>query len=257
MFEFESVRITWRDILDIGLVAFVFYRVILLVKGTRAVSVIYGLLFILVVYFLSSELGFYTLNWLLANFLSSIFLVVIILFQQDIRRALADVGAGRLWRKPAAADKDLENIIGAALHLAQRRIGAIMVIEKSVGLGDYAEKGIHMDARISRDLLVSIFIPTTPLHDGAVLIKGNRIRAAACILPLAGGVTEHREFGTRHRAAMGITEETDAVAVVVSEERGEISIAVNGRVTRSLDAVRIKRVLTRALGLGGGSDRAR
>ncbi len=251
MLEFSniSVSFTWRDVLDIVLVAFIFYRLILLVRGTRAVSVIYGLLLVVVLYFFSEELGLYTLNWLLAHFLGSLFLVVIILFQADIRKALSEVGAGRLWRRPAVAEDVLDELVAAMSALAKSRIGALTVIEKNVPLGDVAERGVALDAKISKDLLMTIFYPNTSLHDGAIILSGGRVKAAGCILPLSVGLKHKTELGTRHRAAIGITEESDAVAVVVSEERGAISVAVRGRLTTALDEVRLKRVLRKVLEL--------
>jgi len=250
MLDLTSLRIGWRDVLDIGLVAFIFYRLILLVRGTRAVSVLLGLVLVLGVYFVSEEFGLYTLNWLLANFLSSIFLVIIILFQQDIRKALSEVGAGRLWKRKPLEEESLNQIVAAMAALAKSHIGALLVIEKHVPLGDVVERGVELGAKVSKDLLVTIFYPNTPLHDGAVVLRGSRIVAAGCILPLASGhgsAPGSSEFGTRHRAAMGITEESDAVAVVVSEERGVMSVAVRGRLTGKLDEVRLKRVLLKAL----------
>jgi len=246
MFEIGSLRISWRELLDIGLVAFIFYRVILLVRGTRAVSVIYGLVLLLVVYYLSGEFGLFTLNWLLANFLGSIFLVVIILFQRDVRKALSQVGAGGLWRRSKAGEDVVNQLASALLGMAEKRVGALVVIEKNVPLGDVVDRGVKLSARISRDLLLTIFFPDSPLHDGAVIISGDEILAAGCILPLAVGVERAQNLGTRHRAALGITEETDAVAVVVSEESGRISVAAGGEMTASLDEVRLKRVLKRA-----------
>lgn len=240
-----GVDISWRELLDIALVAFVFYRIILLVRGTRAVSVIWGLVFIIGVFFASGEFGLTTLHWLLQNFLGSFFLVVIILFQQDIRKALAQVGAGSLWRRNAIDDEDVNQIVAALVSMAEKRIGALVVIEKNVPLGDLTDRGATLDARISRDLLMSIFFPDNPLHDGAVIIRGGRILAASCILPLAAGLKGKAKYGTRHRAAAGVTEDTDALALVVSEERGEISAALAGRLTAALDEVRLKRVLKR------------
>lgn len=246
MLLFETLTIGWRDILDMALVAVLFYRVIVLVKDTRAVSAIYGLLLLVLVYFVSRELGLYTLGWLLENFLGSLFLVIIVLFQRDIRQALTDMGARSFRRRRSTEDEHLNEIIGAALYLAQRRIGALIVIERNVALGDMLERGVKLGARVSRELLITIFFPKTPLHDGAVIIRGRELAAAACILPLAA-VTERQDFGTRHRAALGITEESDAVAVVVSEERGTITVAVGGKLTTSLDATRLKRVLRNIL----------
>ncbi len=247
LWEFLANRLTWLDLLDIGLVAFIFYRLMLLVRGTRAVSVILGLLLILLMYIGSEEFGLFTLNWVLANFLSSLFLVIIILFQQDIRRGLTELGAGSLWkRRDDVNEEALNQLIIAMVQMAKRRIGALVVLERGVALGDLMERGVALGARVTKDLLMTIFYPNTPLHDGAVVIKGAQIKAAGCILPLAAGV-KGQHFGTRHRAAIGITEETDAVAVVVSEDRGAISVAIRGKLTTDLDEVRLKRVLMKVL----------
>jgi len=242
---FPGVDITWREILDIALVAFVFYRIILLVQGTRAVSVIWGMVFLIAVFFAAGEFGLTTLHWLLQNFLGSFFLVVIILFQQDIRKALSQVGAGSMWRRSTIRDEDVNEIAAALAAMAAKRIGGLVVIEKNVPLGDLPDRGVPLDAHISQDLIQSIFFPDNPLHDGAVIIRNGRILAASCILPLAAGHKGKAQFGTRHRAAMGVTEDTDALALVVSEERGEITAAVAGKLTASLDEVRVRRVLKR------------
>jgi uncharacterized protein (TIGR00159 family) len=243
----QSPALQWRYLLDIGLVAYVFYRLILLVRGTRAVSVIFGLLLVLLVYYLSGEFGLYTLHWLLANFLGSIFLVVIILFQQDIRKALAGMGTAGLWPKRHNSKPILDELVLAMMEMARRRVGALVVIERQQGLGEVVAKGVRLDAVFSRDLLLTLFRPETPLHDGAVIIRGQTILAAACILPLIAGVEHKSGWGTRHRAAMGITEESDAVAIIVSEERGSVSVAIGGRLTTTLDEVRLKRVLVSTL----------
>lgn len=252
MLDFTTLSIGWRDVLDIGLVAFILYRLFLLVQGTRAVSVLVGLLLLLSLYFGAEAFGLYTLHWLLANFLSSIFLVVIILFQQDIRKALSEVGAGRLWKRRPLEEESLNQIVAAMVSLAKSRIGALLVIEKNVPLGDVVERGVELGAKVSKDLLVTIFYPNTPLHDGAVILRGSRLVAAGCILPLSSGragplAKGSHEFGTRHRAALGISEESDAVVVVVSEERGSISVAIEGKLTGPLDEVRLKRMLSKAV----------
>jgi uncharacterized protein (TIGR00159 family) len=244
---FIPVSVTWREVLDIALVAFIFYRLILLVKGTRAVPVIYGLVLLIAVYYASGEFGLFTLHWLLANFLGSIFLVIIILFQRDIRNALSQVGAGSLWRRKKTGDEFADELIGAVMSMAQRKLGALIVIEKNVPLGDLTQRGVELSAKFSGDLLVSIFFPGTPLHDGAVVFKEGRIKAAGCILPLAKEIPGRTGYGTRHRAAVGVTEESDAVAIVVSEERGVVSVAVNGKLTASLDEVRLRRVLKKTM----------
>ncbi|UZP68664.1 diadenylate cyclase CdaA [Desulfovibrio mangrovi] len=247
MLQIGDISVGWRDIVDIGLVTLLFYRIILMVKGTRAVSAIYGLLLVLVVYFVSEEVGLYTLHWLLANFLGSIFLVIIVLFQRDIRRALTEMGARGFWRKKVVEDDLLNEVVGAVLSMAQRRVGALVVLERNVPLGDTVERGIPLDAKVTKELLISIFQTSTPLHDGAVVIRGGRLGAAGCILPLAVSPQDRPEYGTRHRAAMGITEESDAVAIVVSEERGAVTVSIGGKLTTALDATRLKRVLRNAL----------
>ncbi|SMP68032.1 diadenylate cyclase CdaA [Desulfonatronum lacustre] len=242
-----NIPISIRDMVDIGLVTFAFYRLILLVKGTRAVSVIYGLVLILVIFYLSDEFGLFTLNWLLANFLGSLFLVIIIFFQQDIRKALSELGAGSLWRRRKVSDQLVNEVVFAALNMAKSRIGALIVLERGVPLGDIIARGVEIKADLTRELLVTIFYPNTPLHDGAVVVRGGRIEAAGCILPLSSGVDHSAKLGTRHRAAIGVSEETDAVALVVSEERGIISIAQGGRLTEDLSEAQLKDMLREVL----------
>jgi uncharacterized protein (TIGR00159 family) len=248
MFELFGMEITWRVVLDIGLVGIIYYNIILLVRGTRAAAVLYGMVVVLIIYYLSDQFNLYTLSTLLGEFLSSIFLVVVILFRTDIRKALASVGTKRFWTKSQVRDDTLEHLINAAMDMARTQTGAIIVIEKNMPLGDIVERGIEIDAKVNKELLLTIFFADTPLHDGAVIIRRDRLVAAACILPLSSKLRGQPMYGTRHRAALGISEESDAVTVVVSEERGEVSVAMNGRLTTSLDDVRLRRVLRNALG---------
>ncbi|GAB7023049.1 diadenylate cyclase CdaA [Salidesulfovibrio brasiliensis] len=249
MFEIFGVQFVWQAILDIGLVAIIFYNLILLVRGTRAVAVVYGLMLVLVVYFVSSRLNLFTLNTLLGEFLDAIFLVIIILFQKDIRKGLSQLGTGRFWfmKSQQIEDTILDELVHAVTAMAKERVGAIIVLEKNVPLGDIIERGVEIDARVKDELLRTIFNHETPLHDGAVVISRSRISAASCILPLSSKLRGNSMFGTRHRAALGISESTDAITIVVSEERGEISIAIGGRLTTSLDEVRLRRVIKNAL----------
>ncbi|WP_243546854.1 diadenylate cyclase CdaA [Pseudodesulfovibrio tunisiensis] len=247
MIELFGFQFTWQAALDIGLVALLYYNIILLVRGTRAAAALYGLMMLLVIYYFSDLLNLYTLNTLLGEFLSSLFLVIIILFRKDVRKALAAVGTKRFWRPSEASEDTLDQVVGAVMDMSSTRTGAIIVIEKSVPLGDIAERGIELDAKVNKDLLKTIFTMDTPLHDGAVVIRRNRILAAACILPLSSKLKGQPMFGTRHRAALGISEGSDAITIVVSEERGEVSIALNGRLTTSLDEVRLRRVLRNVL----------
>ncbi|PLX83614.1 MAG: TIGR00159 family protein [Desulfuromonas sp.] len=237
------------DLLDIALVAYIIYRIILLIKWTRAVQMLLGLAVILIVYVISQATGLYTLRWLLDNFLSSIILVIIVIFQSDIRRALMHVG-----RNPFFADLSyreetevMEELVRASVNMANKRIGALIVIERETGLKDFLEVGVEIDAKVSSDLIASIFLPYSPIHDGALVIQQGRLKRAGCFLPLTQNPNVSKALGTRHRAAIGLTELVDAVAIVVSEETGKISVVVGGRITRDLDSTTLKRVLKRLL----------
>ena len=247
MFEFFGMQITWRVILDIGLVAILYYNIIVLVRGTRAAAVLYGLVVVLVIYYVSDLFNLYTLNALLGEFLASIFLVVVILFKNDIRKALASVGTKRFWSRSEVREDALDQMTLAVMSMSASSTGAIIVIEKNMPLGDIVERGIELDAKVNKELLETIFVTETPLHDGAVIIRRDRLVAAGCILPLSNKVRGQPKYGTRHRAALGISEGSDAITVVVSEERGEVSVAMNGRLTTSLDETRLRRVLRNAL----------
>lgn len=239
----------WQDALDIGIIAFVVYRLIHMIKGTRAMQVVIGLVVVLAAYIASQLLGLFTLNWVLDNFLSSIILVIIVIFQSDIRRALMQVGTAPLF---GAADRIerremLEEITGAAVSLGKKKVGCLIVLEREVGLNEYMEVGTRLDAQVSRELLESVFLPHSPIHDGALVIQKGRVTAVRCLLPLSVDSNLTGNLGTRHRAAIGITEETDAVAIVVSEETGRISLVVNRMVTRDLDGPGLLRTLERLL----------
>lgn len=240
-------NVAWREALDIVLVAAIYAYIIHLVRGTRAVAVMYGLVVVLLVYYLSNELGLYSLNWLLTNFLGSIVLIVIILFQGDLRRALAQMGAGRFWKKPQLSEAIVDEISQAVMAMAKAKVGALIVIERYEPLGEVIERGVPMDSVITASLLTTIFQVGTPLHDGAVVVRRGRIAAAGCILPLSSKLKAQSLFGTRHRAALGISEESDSLSIVVSEERGTVSIAMGGRLTTSLNDVRLRRVIKNAL----------
>lgn len=245
-----DITVTWRDALDILLVTFLLYRLILMAQGTRAGAALNGLLFVMVFYLVTRHMGINTLTWILENFLSSIVLVVIIIFQRDIRLALTYMGSrkGFFFASRHKANAEVrEKIADAAQYMAQRKIGAIIVIEGSVPLNDVAQGGVRLDAEITRELLVSIFWPGGPLHDGAVVVRGNRIASAGCILPLTTLVQGKQDYGTRHRAALGVTEETDSVTVVVSEERGAVSIAVGGKLSGGIEPARLSRALASIL----------
>lgn len=232
------------DTLDILIVALGIYWLLLLIRGTRAVQVILGLVILLAVFLASQIFQLMTLSWLLNNFWPAAPLIIIILFQNDIRRALARVGRG-LFRTSGRSEQShlVEEIVRAAQALAQKRVGALLVLERETNLDDQIEAGVRLDAAVSKDLLTSIFLPYSPLHDGAVVIQSGRIAYAGCVLPLTLRANLPEGLGTRHRAALGITEETDAVVVVVSEETGAISVVAAGELLRDLDAPRLRVVL--------------
>lgn len=238
----EHVVFEWRDALDILLVAFLLYQVIQLLRGSRALTVLTGLGLLTLLYFISRSMALYTLTWLLQHVFSSLFLLIVVIFQCDIRQALGEIGTNNLFRKRALQHSAVEEVVMACVEMARLRVGALIVIERGTRLDDMIKReGVRVDALLSRQLLMNIFYPKAPLHDGAVLISKGRITAAACILPLAEA--KGQSFGTRHRAALGMTQECDAVVVVVSEERGEISVAMKGELVRSLDATRLRQVL--------------
>jgi diadenylate cyclase len=241
--------LTWRDALDVLVVAIVMYNLLLLIRGTRAVQIILGIVFVGVLYYVAEISNLPTLHWLLENLLIVLPFAIIILFQQEIRRALANFGRNPLWglAKQQKVEAAFSDIVLAATTLSTRRVGALIVLERLQGLRNYVENGILLDAALSFDLLINVFTPDTPLHDGAVIVQDDRIAAAACFLPLSANPELSKELGTRHRAALGITEETDAVAVVVSEETGIISVAFDGVMTRDLDGKSLRNILYKYL----------
>ncbi|MDX2479573.1 MAG: diadenylate cyclase CdaA [Desulfuromusa sp.] len=237
------------DILDISVVAFIIYRIILLIKGTRAVQMLLGLAVILVVYMASRIGDLHTLNWFLSNFLSSIILVIVVIFQNDIRRALMHVGRNPFFGGMSLDEESvaIDELVKACVALGGRKIGALIAIERENGINDILESGTAIDSRVSCELIRAIFMPSSPIHDGALVVQQGRLALAGCFLPLSQGADLTKELGTRHRAAIGLTELADAVAIIVSEETGNISVAVNGGMTRNLDAASLKKVLGRLL----------
>ncbi|MFP5284936.1 MAG: diadenylate cyclase CdaA [Thermoanaerobaculia bacterium] len=241
--------LTWRDAVDVLAVALIIYYLLLLIRGTRAVQMLLGLVFLGLVYYAALLTELPTLQQILENLLIVLPFAIIVLFQQEIRRALTNFGRNPLWglAKQQKVVASFGDIVLAATTLSSRKIGALIVIERLQGLRTYIENGIALDAVVSYDLLINIFSPDTPLHDGAVIIQDDRIAAAACFLPLTSNPELSKEFGTRHRAALGITEETDAVAVVVSEETGVISLAFDGELHRDLDSKSLRNALYKYL----------
>jgi len=227
----------WWDFVDIAIVSFLVYEFLKLIRGTRAVQMGVGTLFIVAMFYISRLAPLQTVNWLIRNMGFYLAFAAIVIFQSDIRRALAHFGQApffRYFNRQEAADETIEEVVVAATMLSSQKVGAIIAVEREIGLRNYIESGIPLDAMLTYDLLVTIFHPGSALHDGAVIIQENRIAAAACFLPLTVNPQISRELGTRHRAAIGLTEEGDAVAVIVSEETGFISVAIDGRIDRRL-----------------------
>ena len=243
----------WQDILDILVVAFIIHQLVSVMRGTRSVQMVVGIGILTLVYFLASVLHLSALLWVMQTFLSSILLIVIIVFQKDIRRALTQVGRSPFQKHTDIVEKQMEEIIRTLFYLSKRRIGALIVIERETSLGDFIESGFNLDALLTKELLISVFMPASPLHDGAVLINGERITHAGCILPLTQNPYINKRYGTRHRAAIGLTEETDAVVLVVSEETQEISIVRHGALTRVEDEITLKKNLQAIFVANNGS----
>lgn len=233
------------DILDIALMSLILYRLLLIIKGTRAAQMLIGLGILLLASVASRYLELYTIDWLVQSFWAQIVIAIIVLFQPEIRRALAHMGEAQFLTFTKAEElKSLEEIVRAAISLANRKIGALIVIERDTSLKDFIEVGTPLDAKVSKELLMSIFHPTSPIHDGAVIINGNRIAAAGCFLPITLSSELSKSLGTRHRAGIGLTEETDAIAIIVSEETGFISMASDGRLDTRLDMGTLRDMMT-------------
>src|SRR5262245_1485839 len=238
----------WRDAVDIALVALIVYRLLVAFRGTRAAQMLTGLGILLAAAYVARRLELYSLGWLFDTFWAVWAIALTVLFQPELRRALGRLGQGKFLQavvgsSRAARAQLVDEITRAAAALAARRIGALIVIERTGGLRQYAELGVPLDAVASSDLLESLFQPASPLHDGAVLVEGTRISAAGCFLPLSRTPDIARALGSRHRAALGISEETDAVTVVVSEETGRTSLAVDGRIESPIDETSLRRRL--------------
>jgi uncharacterized protein (TIGR00159 family) len=236
-----GVEIGFVDLIDIAIVAFLIYQAILIIRGTGAVQLGFGIAFLLLIFF----------QWTLTKILPYLVFIIIILFQHEIRKAVTILGqnplvkifTSRLGRQP------LDEVLLAVTAMASKRIGGIIVLERETGLKNFVESGVAIDAKVSYDLLMSIFNPASPLHDGAVIIHGDRISAAACFLPLTLNPYLARELGTRHRAAIGLSEEADSVIIVVSEETGKISLVYNELLTTDLDGPELKEKITEFLAL--------
>ncbi len=242
---------SFRSLFDVFVVSLLIFWLLGVAQGTRATSLIRGaIIFLAMVYILATVFDLQTLNWILARTWPALLIAIPVIFQPELRRALEQLGhTGSRLRENFPANVDagteqaIDEIVRAAGQLARQRYGALMIIERETGLQDYAESGVPIDAKLTRQLLINIFYPNSPLHDGAVLTRGDRIVAASVVLPLTDNISASSQLGTRHRAAIGVTEDSDALAVVVSEETGQIAVAHSGRLIRGLDQDRLRRVL--------------
>lgn len=249
-----SENFGYQDLFDIALVAFAIYWLLILIRGTRAVQILMGLMIMISTGLLSERLQLRATDWIIDTFLGSAVIILVILFQQDIRRALARVGRG-VFRGVTHGEESqiLEEVVRATQILGQKRVGALIVLERETQLLDLIEAGVSLDAAVSHELLVSLFLPYSPLHDGAVVIQDGRISQAGCILPLTLRSDLPDGLGTRHRAAVGITEETDAVVIVVSEETATLSVVYSGELLRDLDGPRLRESLRDIMALPAGA----
>ena len=235
----------WWDLLDIIAVAYIVYRLLLMIKGTRAGQVLVGLGFLFLMYWLSDRWEVRTLHSILGNIFDNLFIILLLLFQQDIRRVLSQVGQAPFFSSADHLRESqlMEELVKACVSLSNKKIGALLVIEREADVLDFVEAGTVIDSQLTKEMLTSIFLPVSPLHDGAVLIRKGRVHMAGCFLPLTLNPNVSKSIGTRHRAAVGLTEETDAVCIVISEENGQISLAVDGKIAHNLDSAQLRKSL--------------
>jgi diadenylate cyclase len=236
----------FHDTVDIALVYYICYRLLLMIKGTRAFQMLIGIALIVLVLIASRWLEFYTIDWLIHGFWSQIVLAAVVLFQPEIRRTLAQMGERHFFKSlsPVEESRFIEETVKASVSMANKRIGALVVLERNTDLSTIVEMGTELDAKVTKELLTSIFLPYSPIHDGAAIIRNGRIIAAGCFLPLTLSSNLSKSLGTRHRAAVGLTEESDAVVVVVSEETGDISVVMGGETTHNVDAQTLRKALS-------------
>ena len=250
-------------LLDIAIIAFIIYRLLLLISGTRAAALIRGVVVILLAAFVSKLIGLKAMNWLMVQFQTAIIVVVAVVFQPELRRALEQLGRGQMFAigRSGLAAGDIAHVIDeiteALVSCAKNKTGVLLVVERETGLADYIETGVSLDAAITREFLINIFVPATPLHDGAAIIRGDRVAAAACFLPLTDNPYLSTSLGTRHRAGIGISEVSDAISLIVSEETGIISMARDGKLVRSLDEKQLREALAAHLNSSGPARRSR
>lgn len=237
------------DLLDVGIVGFIVYRILLLIRGTRAMQMLTGLGILGIGFLLSSTFELFTTHWLLSYFFDYLILIVIVLFQDDLRRALTHVGKNPFFAAASAEEERemVDEIARAATRMAKERMGALIVIERETGLKNFIDTGSKVESRVKSELIYAIFIPSSPIHDGAVIVREGKIAAAGCFLPLSKDPNIDKRYGTRHRAALGLTEDTDAIVVLVSEEAGEAHLVKNGKITTNLNEQELRQSLAALL----------
>ena len=247
---------SWTDGVDLVVISFIVYRFLLILQGTRAAQILFGLGTLALVLAISLNYEFYTINWLLTKFFDYFFIVLIILFQEQFRSILAAIGEPKWFgiKKKLKIDLNIEEIIHACMRLKKKKIGAIIVMERNYGLLNYSKTGTSLDCKIHSDLIFSLFQKESPLHDGACILLGNRIQAAGCFLPLSKKVDIDRQFGTRHRAALGLSELTDALVIVISEETGRIYLCHDGQFYHMEDELNLRRYMNKVMQNNTASD---
>ncbi|MGE3975347.1 MAG: diadenylate cyclase CdaA [Bdellovibrionales bacterium] len=243
--SFILTNLRLLDVLDIFLVWIIVYRALLLIKRTSAAQILSGLGIIAIAYIGSIWAQLSTLNWVLEKFFNHLFLILVILFQSEIRRALAHIGRNPFFTGVSALEETqvIEELAKGAIQIAQKRYGALIVVEREIGLEDFIEVGTKLDSVITAELMNSLFLPSSPLHDGALIVRGGRAFAAGCFLPLTKNPNIDKNLGTRHRAAIGLTEETDAVVLVVSEENSSVGVVMGGHMTADVDHATVRKIL--------------
>lgn len=248
---FIASQFRWQDAVDLLVVWFLIYRLLLLIRKTGAVQILSGLGLLAIFYILSVNFSLFTFNWILDKFFAHLFLIVVILFQSEIRRILAQLGSQSFFSGISVVQEThvVEEIVKGIMAVAQKGYGALIVIERDISVDYHIESGTEMDSKVSAELIESVFLPTSPVHDGAMVIRNSRVLSVGCFLPLSKNPILDRNLGTRHRAALGLTEETDALVLVASEESRSVGLALSGQFTPQLDAVSLRRVIYEFLGL--------
>jgi len=239
----EVISKIWKPALEILILWYALYVLVLFIRGTRTEQVLKGVFVLVLTFFITQQLKLEVINWILRHMFTFFVIAFLIIFQPELRRGLARLGQSPFFNLFAREEKIISEVVKAVAALARKKVGALIAIEREIGLKTYVESGVPLDSRVSSELINTIFMPNTPLHDGGIVIREGRIVAAACLFPLTDNPKVSKTLGTRHRAAIGLTEETDAIAIVVSEETGIISLALGGRITRNLDDKKLTNLL--------------